>query len=146
MGNDPVVYKSETQEMFLQKSFNTQEHSAGISLLNKGDVSTRNTSLSKKGIDDWKTNYDLTFNSPKAPVTKPKGLKDLKDDLTKNHFKFSTQNYKAPQFPTETQYQFQNRGNPNRIVSLKETNRMKYSSFKLSEDQTQNLHTSNMLN
>lgn len=64
----------------------------------------------------------------------------MKKDLTNSHFELGQDKLNLN---TEAKSQFILYNNPNRILSVDETNKMRYGSFPLSEDKTRHLITTN---
>jgi len=67
-------------------------------------------------------------------------MKIMKKELTNSHFELG--NDQANKY-TEAGTQFILKSNPNRILSVDETNKMRYGSFPLSDDSNRYLTTTN---
>eukprot|EP00341_Mesodinium_pulex_P002129 CAMPEP_0116913026 /NCGR_PEP_ID=MMETSP0467-20121206/16450_1 /TAXON_ID=283647 /ORGANISM="Mesodinium pulex, Strain SPMC105" /LENGTH=108 /DNA_ID=CAMNT_0004589145 /DNA_START=925 /DNA_END=1251 /DNA_ORIENTATION=+ len=93
---------------------------------------------------DYSSNYDQTYNAKTGPIEKQSGFKELKEDLTKNHFDLGFQDIKS--YTTENQSQFLDHKSPRESLTTKVPHDLRYKSFKLSEDNTFHKDTTNRSN
>jgi len=89
-----------------------------------------------KGKGNYETNYKSNFDKNNQIFAQNKGFDNLKKDLTANHFVLGSEGQKES-WITENKSQFNNKKGLAEKYDVKEiNNRLKYNSFKLSNEKT----------
>jgi len=127
MGNDKLTYKTESKSLS-HTSKQTNLNTAGVSMSKGEDARASHLDFCRRGQGEYTTNYNSAFNSDKGPQGNVFNLKELKKDLTQNHFKLGY--HELDTFTTENKDQFKHQDA--KFQGIVKGNRQ--GSFKLSYD------------